>query len=142
MRALSETLFAHEDDEAGIPSARLDAFVADVDHMLGHASITLRVGLLAMFDLMRVLPFFYLFKLATFEDLALRDRTRLLAKMEASRLAPISLAFAAFKTLLTLVFFEDEGELRAAGYPGAARERYKRFLPAAPVASASQEAAP
>lgn len=130
VRALAETLFAKNEETSGLDAARLDEHADDIDHFLGHGSVTLRVALLVMLDGIRLLcPLLFARRFAAFEDLALRDRTRVLVKMETSRFAPAALAFAAFKTLLTLAFYEDAAELAATGYPGPERERYKRLLP-------------
>lgn len=61
-----------------------------------------------------------------FEDLDVNARVRLLERMERSRFTPLVLAFVAYKTLLTMMFFEMPEELRAMGYPGLERKRWLR----------------
>ena len=124
VRGFAEALFS--DGVGEIPEARLTAFVDDVNHYVSPASKTLRFGLLAMLDIMRLVPFFVIGKFALFEDLDLESRTRMLEKMEASHFAPLLLPFIAFKTILTMAYFEDEKELLSMRYPGPARERYKQ----------------
>jgi hypothetical protein len=126
--ALTEALFAHDE-----PMRQVDlvAFAREVDRAISTASKTLRFGLLAMLDLLRFLPLFLMGKLSFFENLPLPDRIRLLERMERSRFSALTLVFVAYKTLLTMIFFEEPRELAAMGYPGPARERYKRGLPVA-----------
>jgi len=126
VRGFAETLFAWDAPRGTDSAARLDAFVDDVDRFISPASKTLRFGLLAMLDVVRLAPLFLVGRLAVFEDLAIADRTRMLERMEASRFAPLCLVFVAFKTLMTIAYYEEPSELAAIGYPGAARERYKR----------------
>ena len=35
-----------------------------------------------------------------------------------------------YKTVMTMLFYEDEGELKGLGYPGPERKRYLNVLPA------------
>lgn len=120
----AEALFADGIDD--IPPARIEAFVDDIDNYVSAASKTLRFGLLVMLDLMRLMPLFVVGKLALFEDLDLDTRTHMLEKMEGSHFAPLLLVFIAFKTIMTMAYFEDEKELRSMSYPGPVRERYKQ----------------
>lgn len=120
----AEALFSDGVDD--IPPARIEAFVDDVNHFVSPASKTLRFGLVVMLDIMRLMPLFVVGKFAFFEDLDLDTRTRMLEKMEGSHFAPLLLVFIAFKTIMTMAYFEDEKELRSMGYPGPARERYKQ----------------
>ena len=124
VRGFAEALFSDGVDE--IPEARLSAFVDDVNNFVSPASKTLRFGLLGMLDIMRLMPLFVIGKFALFEDLDLDSRTRMLEKMEGSHFAPLLLVFIAFKTIMTMAYFEDDKELLSMGYPGPARERYKQ----------------
>jgi hypothetical protein len=125
VRALAEAFFS-EDGEA--EAARLDAFVGEVDRYISPASKTLRFGMLLILDILRWLPLFIIARPSAFEELPVADRVRMLKKMEQSRLVPLALIVAAYRTVLTLLFYEDEGEFRGLGYPGAERHRYKRVL--------------
>lgn len=121
VRAFAEALFA---DDAPPSAARLDALVDEIDRFISPASKTLRFGLLAMLDAVRVLPLVLLRRLATFEELPLAARTAMLERMEGARLAPLCLVFVAFKTLMTIAYYEHPGELESIGYPGPARVRH------------------
>ena len=124
VRGFAEALFSDGVEE--ISAERLEAFVDDVNGFVSPASKTLRFGLLAMLDIMRIMPLFVIGKLALFEDLDLDQRTHMLEKLEGSHVAPLLLVFIAFKTIMTMAYFEDDKELRSMGYPGPARERYKQ----------------
>jgi hypothetical protein len=104
----------------------LDLFTLEVDQAISNASKTLRFGLRLMLDALRLAaPFFMIGKLRVFEELELRDRVGVLVRMEHSRFAPWTIIFVAWKTLMTLIFFEREDILRDLGYPGPERTRYK-----------------
>jgi hypothetical protein len=122
VRGFAEALFSHE---TIVTDARLDAFAEDVDHFVSPASKTLRIGLLVMLEVIRWSPLFLVGKLSLFEELSLADRTRMLEKMERSRFSPFALIFVAYKTVMTMAFFEGAGELAQLGYPGEERKRYK-----------------
>jgi hypothetical protein len=117
--SITEAFFA-----AGEPldPVRLQRFVIDVDGAISTASKTLRFGLLAMLDVIEWTPLFILGKPRAFTALSLEDRARYLTRLERSKLVPLALIFVAWKTLLTMLYFEDELELL--GYPGPARTRY------------------
>ena len=132
VRAFAEALFFHRPPA---PPERFDAFVDEVDRFISPASKTLRFGLLLMLDAIRVLPIFFVRRLRTFEALDLETRVRMLERLDRSRFAIFSLLFVAYKTVLSMLFFEHPDELRAIGYPGPERERYKRALPVAPMAT-------
>lgn len=123
VRALGEALFQH----AGGPRPeQLDALVAGVEQHLVPVSRTQRTMLLLALDLVRWLPVLLLTSLGPFEDLAVERRVRLLDRMERSRATLLLVPLVAFKTLLSMHFFEDERELRAMGYPGD--DKRKRWL--------------
>jgi|HubBroStandDraft_2_1064218.scaffolds.fasta_scaffold63167_2 hypothetical protein len=119
---LAEAYFA---DGKPLPSERLLAFTDEVDRAISNASKTLRFGLRLMLDALRFAPFFMLGKLRLFEDLPLDERVRVLVRMERSRLLAWTIIFVAWKTLMAMIFFEDEEMLRDMGYPGPERTRYK-----------------
>lgn len=128
MRALTEAFFT--DDQTLAPE-RLDAYVDDVDDHMSRASKTLRFGLLLMIEALRLLPPVLVRRFRVFDDLDLEDRVSMLQRMDRSRFPIFPLIIVAFKTLMTMGWFEDEAMLRSMGYPGEARERYKRSLPVA-----------
>jgi hypothetical protein len=125
VRALAEAMFACDHAHA---AARLDAFVDDVDSFVSNASRMLRFGLLLMLEVIRFAPLWLLWRLATFETLACPDRIRVLERMESSRFLPLVLVFAAYKTILCLVYFEHRDELADVGY-SSERRRWVRALP-------------
>ena len=124
-RALAEAFFGaagHEDP------ARLEGFVGELDAFISPASKTLRFGLLAMLVLLRWSPLLF-GRLSTFEELSPEARVAQLERLERSRVAQLPLLVVAYKTVMTMLFYEDEAELRALGYPGLERQRWRRKLP-------------
>jgi hypothetical protein len=119
---LAEALFA--EGEPMSPAVLLN-HTEEVDRAISTASKTMRFGLKLMLDVLRFLPLLLVHKWQLFEDLSLLDRTRVLHKMEHSTFAPFAIIFVAYKTLMTLVFFEQEEVLRDLGYPGPERTRYR-----------------
>jgi hypothetical protein len=126
VRALAEVLFSPDGE---VDAARLDAFPGEVDRFISPASKTLRFGLRLLLDVLRWAPVFVLRKLAPLEALPRADRTRLVEAMERSRWAKVALTIVAYKTVMTILFYESDEELRQLGYPGAERHRYRRGLP-------------
>jgi hypothetical protein len=118
---LAEGYFAYR---GPMDPALLVSFTEEVDRAISNASKTLRFGLLVMLDALRWLPLFLLGKPAAFEDLGLEDRQRMLERMERSNFVALTLIFVAYKTLMTMMFFEQPNELIAIGYPGPERHRY------------------
>lgn len=130
VRALAEALFQGEIDAHRIPSARLDDFASEVDRFMSPASKTLRFGLVLVLDLIRWAPLFVVGRFSLFENLPFETRVTMLDRMERSKLAPLTLMLIAYKTMMTVLFFEEEKELAATGYT-TTRERWKRGLPLA-----------
>lgn len=126
-RALAEALFTEDEPLDG---ARLDAHVLDVDDHMSRASKTLRWGLARMLDVIGILPVFLMLRLRSFDELSVEDRVHMLEKMDRSSFAPLALMVVAYKTLMTMCWFEAPAMLARVGYPGdLAREKYKRSLP-------------
>lgn len=130
IRALAEAMFSPDGE---VEPERLDAFVDELDAFISPASKTLRFGLVLMTFAVRWSPLLSL-RLSPFEALPVDDRVRHLERLERSKVAQLPLLVVAFKTILTLLFYEDEGEQRAIGYPGPERRRWRRALPTAPAA--------
>jgi hypothetical protein len=125
LRALGEALFAHD---GGPGAEQLDGLVASFERHLTPVSATLRFGLLAMLDLIRWLPLLLLVGAQPFETLPRDRRVRILERMERSRAAALLVPLVAYKSFLSFIFFEDESELRAMGYPGeGARKRWLKI---------------
>jgi hypothetical protein len=120
--AIAEALFSPD----GVPlePAMLDEFVTNVDGFMSPASKTLRAGLMLMLGTLRFLPIVVVRKAALFDELPIPVRTEMLARMDRSRFALFPLMVVAFKTMLTIAYFEDDARLRAIGYPGEERHRY------------------
>jgi hypothetical protein len=122
VRALAEAMYSPTGE---VPDARLDAFVDEVDGFISPASKTLRFALKLMLDVMRLIPIFVVGTLATFDGLDRPTRIKMLEKMDGHRINLFSMILAAYKTLMTIVFYEHPDELRRIGYPGEERRRYK-----------------
>ncbi len=131
VRALAEALFSPNGEAT---PERLDAFVDDVDAFLSPASKTLRFGLVMMLHVLRWSPLFF-GRFRLFEDLTVDERVTHLERLDHSKVKQLPLIVVAYKTVLTMLFYEDEDELRGLGYPGAERKRYLNVLPPAKVAS-------
>lgn len=125
VRGMADAMFAHD---GGPSPARLDAFVRDVNGFVSFGSRTLRFGLMLMLELVRFAPVLLLWRFATFERLERPDRVLVLERMERSRLTILTVAFAAYKAILCLIFFELAEELEDVGYKSA-RRRWTRVLP-------------
>lgn len=125
-RALAEAFFG--DAEGGTSAARLEGFVSELDAFISPASKTLRFGLVAMLVLLRFSPLLF-GRVRAFEDLSPAERVAHLERLERSRVAQLPLLVVAYKTVMTMLFYEDEAELRALGYPGEDRQRWRRGLP-------------
>lgn len=133
VRAIAEAMFS-EDGE--VDGARLDAHVLEVDAHVTAASPMLCFGLRLLLLVVRIAPVLLFFRLRTLENLSVAERVVVLSRLERSRFTGLSLAFVGWRTVMTLVFYEDPVELRALGYTSHERSRYKRGLPIAPPAAA------
>jgi hypothetical protein len=121
LRAFGEAMFAHP---GGPTPVQLDVLVDRIERHLEPVSAMQRALLLLSLDLVRWLPVLLLKSLRPFEGLDLARRGRLLERMDRSRVLLLLLPLIAFKTLLSMHFYEDESELRAMGYPGDERKRW------------------
>lgn len=124
VRALAEAFFSPDGEVA---DERLDALVDDVDRYMSPASKTLRFGLLLMLTVIQLSPLLY-GRVRSFTDLDREARIHHLERLEASRVPQLPLLVIAYKTLLTMLFYEDPRELAALGYPGAERKRWLRVV--------------
>jgi len=128
VRALAEAMF-EDDDRETYEAGRLDQLVDDVDAFISVATKTTRFGLRVALFLVRLAPIFFFLRLTTIERLPRSERTDLLARLERSKRAGLSLAFVGWRTVMTLVYYDNERELHQIGYAGAERTRWKRALP-------------
>lgn len=140
--ALGEAMFA-EDGEAS--SDAIARNVLEVERLVASASAPVRFGLRVALLVLRVAPVLLYVASAfvrelrgvrptTLDRLPVASRVRALEFLERTRVMPLCLAFMGWRTLQTLVFYEDPRELAALGYGGDARARYKRTLPVVPAA--------
>ena len=138
LRALAEALFSPDGEVA---PERLDAFVDDVDGFISPASKTLRFGLVALLFAIEWSPVLYL-RWKTFDELSVDERLHHLERLERSRIQQMTLLVVAYKTILTMIFYEDPEEQRALGYPGPERKRWLagRALPVVQPASEERPA--
>ena len=136
VRALAEALFS-PDGEA--TPERLDAFVDEVDAFISPASKTLRFGLVMMLAVLRWSPLLF-GRFRLFDDMTIEERVKHLERLDQSKVKQLPLIVVAYKTVMTMLFYEDESELKGLGYPGPERKRYLNVLPA-PARSRSDEAA-
>ena len=116
-------------EDGEVDAARIDTHVTEVDAFVSAASKTTRFGLRMALLLVRLAPILFFLRFTTIERLALGDRVKLLERLECSSRSTLSLAFIGWRTVMTLVFYEDASELRAIGYEGHDRQRWKRALP-------------
>jgi len=121
VRALGEAFFSPDGEVA---DERLDALVDEVDRFISPASKTLRFGLTTMITVLQFSPLLF-GRFGLFTDLSPEARVNHLERLEASRIVQLPLLVVAYKTLMTILFYEDEGELLALGYPGAERKRWR-----------------
>jgi hypothetical protein len=125
VRALAEAFFSPDGE---VSDDRLDLFIDEVDAYISPASKTLRTGLVLMLALIQWSPFFF-GRMRVFTEMNREDRIAHLERLEASKIVQLPLVVVAYKTLMTMLFYEDEGELKALGYPGTERKRYLRLAP-------------
>jgi hypothetical protein len=125
VRAIAEAMFAQDGEVDG---ARLDAHVVEVDAYVSAASRPVRAGLRLALFVVHVAPLLLFARLRTLEQLPIDERAAILSRLERSRLAPLSLAFIGWRTVMTLIFYEHPAELRAIGYAGEGRARHARHL--------------
>ncbi len=126
VRALAEAFFSPEGE---IDDAELDALVDEADRFVSPASKTLRFGLKLMIDVLNLSPLLF-GRFRTFATMSVADRVHHLERLETSKIAQLSLLVVSYKTVLTLLFYEQPDQLRAIGYSHD-RERWRRSLPVA-----------
>jgi hypothetical protein len=126
VRALAEALFSPNGEAT---PERLDAFVDEVDAFISPASKTLRFGLVMMLSVLRWSPLLF-GRFRVFEDLTVEQRVHHLERLDRSKVKQLPLIVVAYKTVMTMLFYEDEQELKGLGYPGPERKRYLQLLPA------------
>ena len=124
VRALAEALFSVPEDDQELPPSRLDGLVAEVDTFVSPATRTTRFGLRLLLAALEWSPLFFL-RFRTFSGSAREERVRHLERLERSRVTALALLVFGYKTMLTMLFYEDPREQAAIGYPGAERRRHR-----------------
>src|SRR5690242_16659366 len=81
VRALAEAFFDGE-----MSSARLDAFVDEIDRFMSATSKTLRFGLVMILTVIDLSPLFF-FRPTTFKNMNVAERVHHLEKLEASKVS-------------------------------------------------------
>jgi hypothetical protein len=121
LRALGAALFAHAD---GPRPEQLDALVEGIERHLAPVSAAQRTLFLLALDLVRWLPVLLFVAVRPFERLSVEQRVRLLERMDRSNVSLLLIPLVAFKSLLSMYFYEEPSELRAMGYAGNERRRW------------------
>ncbi len=132
LRAVAEAMFSQDGE---VERERLDAHLDEVDAFISNASKPVRLGLRFALFVVRLAPVLLLFRMRMLESLEVDERVAVLSRLERSRFAELSLAFIGWRTVMTLVFYEDPVELAALGYASDERKVYKRRLALAPMAA-------
>ena len=118
-----------------VDESRLDAHVEQVDGFISNASKQLRLGLRLALFIVRIAPVLLFFRMRMLESLSVDERVTVLARLERSRFAEMSLAFIGWRAVMTMVFYEHPAELEALGYASDERKVYKRRLALVPMAA-------
>ncbi|MBX3185416.1 MAG: hypothetical protein KF819_00310 [Labilithrix sp.] len=120
VRALGEALFSPSGEAT---TEKLEAFVDDVDAFISPASKTARFGLVLMLGVLQWSPLLY-GRFRPFEALDVDERIAHLERLDRSKVRQLPLIVVAYKTVMTMIFYEDDAELAGLGYPGPERKRY------------------
>jgi hypothetical protein len=111
---LAEALFA-PDGEAS--PERLTAVALDTDAFLSFASRRMRRAIALGLFVVRWLPLLVLRRAAPFDQLDRADRVRFVEALDRSKVPALPLLLALYKTILAMIFFEDEATLVTLGVP-------------------------
>jgi hypothetical protein len=136
LRSVAEAMFSQDGE---VERERLDTHLDQVDAFISAASKPLRAGLRIALFIVQIAPLLFFYRMRLIEGLSVDERVEVLARLERSRLANLSLAFIGWRTVMTLVFYEHPAELRSMGYASEERRVYKRRLPALLVAAPAPE---
>lgn len=127
---MAEAMFS-QDGEVEIE--RLDAHLDEVDAYVSAASKPIRSGLRIALFIVSIAPMLLLFRMRRIDKLSIEDRIVVLSRLERSRITNLSLMFIGWRTVMTLVFYENAVELERLGYAGDERKVYKRRLALVPA---------
>ena len=136
VRAIAEAMFVPGRPDP-LPEERLEALVEGVFAFVAAASWPVRVGLRLALVLLRFAPLLLFLHARPLERLSLEERVHVLERLERSSFALFCLAFVGWRTIATLVFYEDARELAALGVVTATRRRHLQVLD--PVSEAPLE---
>lgn len=123
VRAIAEAMFVPGRPDP-LPEERLDALVDGVFAFVAAASWPVRVGLRLALVLLRFAPILLFLHARPLERLSLEERVAVLDRLERTSFAPLCLAFVGWRTIATLVFYEDARELAALGVVTHERRRH------------------
>ena len=145
LRAVAEAMFSQDGEVDG---PRIDAHLDEVDSYISAASKPVRFGLRVALFIVRIAPLLLFFRMRTIDGLPIDERVDLLARLERSRITNLSLAFIGWRTVMTMIFYEDPAELRSLGYTSERKVHKRRLLtlalpsPLAPLAPPPPPLAP
>lgn len=121
---LAESFFTDPNDPADRGAAqRFLWLVDDVDDFISQASPSLRWGTRIAAFLVELAPLFFIGRLSRCSSLALEERERYLAAVEASTVPRVALLVVMFKTVMTVLYYEHPEAAPHLGYDG----RHVRF---------------
>jgi hypothetical protein len=115
-RALAEAMF--DDGTTDGMAERLAWTIDELDKLLGFAGYVTRFGLKVLLFVLQVLPVFMGFGFARMSGLKRKQRLAFLESVEQSRVPFVSTAYFAWKTALTVTYFEHPDALLETGYTG------------------------
>jgi hypothetical protein len=135
--AIAEAFFTDPNDpsERG-GEQRFSWLVEDVDDFVSQASPALRIGTQIAAVLLEFAPLFFIGRFARCSSLPLPDRERYLAKVEASKIPRVAVLVVAFKTVMTVLYFEHPEAAPHLGYDGR-HERFRGARASLPVVEES-----
>jgi len=129
IRGAAEAFFTDPDEPSDRGAeARMVWLVADADDMVSHGSVQLQTGLRIGILVLELLPVFVIGRFALASSLTLEERVYFLRKVETGPITFLALLVIAWKTILTVLYFEHPEMAPHLGYDGR-HDRYKRGLP-------------
>ena len=128
IRGAAEAFFTDPEEPADRGAdARMAWLVEDADDMVSHGSTQLQTGLRIAIVVLELLPIFVVGRLALASSLTLDERVHFLRKIETGPITFLALLVVAWKTLLTVLYFEHPEAAPRMGYDGR-HDRYKAAL--------------
>ena len=131
IRGAAEAFFTDPNEPADRGAeARMTWLIADADDMVSHGSTQLQMGLRIAIVVLELLPLIVMGRFVLASSLTLEERVRFLRRVETGPITFLSLLVIAWKTLLTVLYFEHPEAAPHMGYDGR-HDVYKRGLPKA-----------